>query len=156
MKTISKILQSRIIALPLLGLVAVATIAPDAKALPRDRSAGRAGARDSRQDGRQEGRYERRHGDYGDARDARQDGREGARDSRQIGRQVSRARWRGCYALPRGAVIFSYGGYRYYRVGPRFYYPYMYGGRTVYIDINVSGGNPVPPPPAASIDIDIY
>ena len=66
------------------------------------------------------------------------------------------ARWRGCYALPRGAVIFSYGGYRYYRVGPRFYYPYMYGGRTVYIDINVSGGNPVPPPPAASIDIDIY
>lgn len=83
-------------------------------------------------------------------------GRAGARDSRQTGRQISRARRRGCYALPRGAAPFVFGGYRYYRVGPRFYYPYMYGGRTVYIDINVSGGNPAPPPPAGSIDIDIY
>lgn len=83
-------------------------------------------------------------------------GRQGARDSRQDGRQTSRARRRGCYALPGGARPFAYGGYNYYRVGPRFYYPYMHMGRTVYIDINVSGGNPMPPPPVGSIDIDIY
>jgi hypothetical protein len=32
----------------------------------------------------------------------------------------------------------------------------MYMGRTVYIDINVNGGYPAPPPPIGSIDIDIY
>lgn len=83
-------------------------------------------------------------------------GRQGARASRQTGRQVSRARRRGCYALPHGAVAFRYGGYSYYRVGARYYYPYMYMGRTVYIDIDVSGGYPAPPPPVGSIDIDIY
>jgi hypothetical protein len=83
-------------------------------------------------------------------------GRQGARNSRQQGRQTSRARRRGCYGLPGGALPFAYGGYRYYRVGPRFYYPYMYMGRTVYIDINVNGGYPAPPPPIGSIDIDIY
>lgn len=83
-------------------------------------------------------------------------GRQGARDSRQQGRQTSRARRRGCYALPPGAALYPYGAYRYYRVGPRFYYPYMYGGRTVYVDIDVVGGYPAPPPPAGSIDIDIY
>lgn len=111
--------------LPVLTVAAVSTaiLAPvESQALPRDRAAGR----------------------------------QGARDSRQTGRQVSRARRRGCYALPHGAAPFAYGGYRYYRVGPRFYYPYMYMGRTVYIDINVSGGYPAPPPPVGSIDIDIY
>jgi hypothetical protein len=83
-------------------------------------------------------------------------GRAGARDSRQTGRQVSRARRRGCYAMPAGARPFVYGGYRYYRVGPRFYYPYMHMGRTVYVDIDVVGGNPAPPPPTGSIDITIY
>ena len=83
-------------------------------------------------------------------------GRQSARNSRQTGRQVSRARRRGCYAMPPGAVAFTYGGYRYYRVGPRFYYPYMYMGRTVYIDIDVHGGYPAPPPAPGSIDIDIY
>lgn len=83
-------------------------------------------------------------------------GRQGARSSRQQGRQTSRARRRGCYTLPPGAALYPYGAYRYYRVGPRFYYPYMYGGRTVYVDIDVVGGNPVPPPSASSIDIDIY
>jgi hypothetical protein len=83
-------------------------------------------------------------------------GRAGARDSRQDGRQTSRARRRGCYALPHGAATFAYGGFRYYRVGPRYYYPYMYGGRTVYIEIDVVGGYPAPPPAAGSIDIDIY
>ncbi len=83
-------------------------------------------------------------------------GRQGARDSRQTGRQTSRARRRGYYSLPGGAVPFTYGGYHYYRAGARFYYPYMYGGRTVYIDIDVNGGHPAPPPPAGSIDIDLY
>jgi hypothetical protein len=86
----------------------------------------------------------------------RAQGRQGARDSRQTGRQNSRARFRGCYAMPHGAVAFRYGGYSYYRVGTRYYYPYMYSGRTVYIDIQVSGGHPLPPPPVGSIDIDIY
>ncbi|WP_038159462.1 hypothetical protein [Verrucomicrobium sp. BvORR106] len=84
------------------------------------------------------------------------EGRQGARSSRQDGRQTSRARWRGTYVLPAGAAVVAVGGYRYYRVGPRYYYPYMYGGRTVYIDINVVGGNPVPPPPVGSIEINFY
>ena len=46
----------------------------------------------------------------------RQVGRMQARDSRQAGRQTSRARRRGFYGLPGGAVPFAYGGYRYYRV----------------------------------------
>jgi hypothetical protein len=83
-------------------------------------------------------------------------GRQRARDSRQTGRQISRARRRGCYVLPVGAAVFVHSGYRYYRVGPRYYYPYMYNGRTVYIDIDVVGGYPSPPPPAGSIDVDIY
>lgn len=123
-------------ALPMLtaAAVAMATLAPvESQALPVDRAAGRQGARDSRQSGRQ-----------------------GAQYSRQAGRQTSRARRRGCYGLPPGAAPFSYGGYRYYRVGGRYLYPYMYGGRTVYIDIDVNGGYPAPPPPAGSIDIDIY
>lgn len=82
-------------------------------------------------------------------------GRQAARASRQTGRQVSRSRWRGCHVLPHGAVAFRYASFTYYRVGPRFYYPYIYGGRTVYIDIDVKNGNPVPPPAAGSIDIDI-
>ena len=41
-----------------------AAIAPDLEALPRDRAAGRQGARDSRQDGRQTSRARRR-GCYG-------------------------------------------------------------------------------------------
>ena len=81
-------------------------------------------------------------------------GRQAARYSRQTGRQVSRARRRGYYALPRGAVLRPFGPYRYYFAGGRWYYPYMYGGRTVYIDIDVDAqGNPEPPPPSESIEI---
>ncbi len=83
-------------------------------------------------------------------------GRQGARDSRQTGRQVSQARRRGYYGLPGGAVPYAYRGINYYRVGGRYMYPYFYGGRTVYIDIDVVGGYPVPPPAAGSINIDIY
>lgn len=87
------------------------------------------------------------------ARDSRQDGREGARDARQTGRQVSRARWAGYPVLPPGCVPYMYGGYRYYTVRGLYYYPYFYGGRTVYIQVNVQNGVPVPPPPSGSIDI---
>lgn len=84
-------------------------------------------------------------------------GRQGARASRQTGRQVSRARRRGVYSLPAGYRPYSYGSYNYYFAGGRYYYPYMYGGRTVYINIEVSAsGNPGPPPAPGSIDIDIY
>lgn len=155
MNTISTMFHSRSLILSLSSIVVASAMMPEAFALPIDRMAGRAGARHSRQNGREDARDERREGDYADARGERQEGRQGARISRTTGRVVSRSRFRGCYVLPRGAVVFPFGGYRYYRVGPRFYYPYMYGGRTVYIDINVVAGNPAPPPPAGSIDIDI-
>lgn len=80
-------------------------------------------------------------------------GRQAARDSRQTGRQVSRARRRGYHSCPAGAVRFAHGGFTYFRVGPRFYYPYFYGGKTVYIDIDIVGGNPAPPPASGSIEI---
>lgn len=155
MKTISKKLHSRLLTLPLIGIISAASILPEAHGLPVDRAVGRAGARYSRTDGRQDARYERRQGDYGEAREERIEGRTGARVSRTAGRVVSRSRFRGCYALPRGAVVVPIGGYRYYRVGARYYYPYMHAGRTVYIDIQLVNGKPAPPPPANSIDIDI-
>lgn len=80
-------------------------------------------------------------------------GRQNARASRQSGRQTSRARRRGYWGLPAGAAPYYYRGHRYYRVGPRFYYPYVYGGKTVYIDVDVQGGNPAAPPSAGSVEI---
>ena len=144
MKTISNMLRSRLLTPPLLGLIAtgeLASLVPSAATLG---VASVVVAAVSLAPDAQALPVDRRMG------------RAGAQASRQTGRQVSRARRRGCYALPHGAAPFAYGGYRYYRVGPRFYYPYMYGGRTVYIDIDVSGGYPAPPPPAGSIDITIY
>lgn len=82
-------------------------------------------------------------------------GRQGARDSRQQGRQTSRARRRAYVGLPVGCVPYAHGGYRYYRAGGVYYYPYMHQGRTVYINIDVVKGQPAPPPPATSIDIYI-
>lgn len=153
MKTISHLLNAR----PLTLAIASLTIGAEfAQALPVDRAVGRAGARYSRTEGREDARHERREGDYGEAREERIEGRTGARVSRTAGRVVSRSRYRGCYALPRGAVVVPYGAYRYYRVGTAWYYPYMYAGRTVYIDVQVVNGKPQPPPPANSIDIDIY
>lgn len=75
---------------------------------------------------------------------------------RRAARQTYRARRRACYGLPMGAAPFAYGGYRYYRVGGAYYYPYMYGGRTVYVDVDVYGGYPAPPPPIGSIDLYFY
>ncbi|TLD72098.1 hypothetical protein FEM03_05060 [Phragmitibacter flavus] len=76
--------------------------------------------------------------------------------ARQTGRQVSRTRRRAVYGLPVGAAAYAYRGYSYYRVGPRFYYPYMHMGRTVYINIESNNGYPAPPPPVGSFDVDIY
>lgn len=61
-----------------------------------------------------------------------------ARNTRQITR-------RHFYALPRGYRWVTYGRYRYCYHGGRYYYPYMSGGRTVYIQVNVSSSNPAPP-----------
>jgi hypothetical protein len=73
-------------------------------------------------------------------------GRQGARGSRR----------RGYHSLPVGYRPFRYGRYSYYVAAGRYYYPYMYSGRTVYITINVdASGNPTPPPAPGSIDIDI-
>lgn len=56
--------------------------------------------------------------------------------------------------LPTGAQAYYHGGYRYYRYGGAFYTPFMYRGRTVYVLVDQRGGQPAPPPPAASIDVD--
>ncbi len=88
-----------------------------------------------------------------EARDSRQDGRYGARDARQDGRQTSRARRYGYYTLPAGSTPFVYSGVRYYRTRGLYYYPYFYGGRTVYVQVDVNGGYPAPPPAAGSIDV---
>jgi hypothetical protein len=122
---------SRLLRLSMLIAVVEMLIAASAQALPRDRIAGRHMAR-----------YDRRHGQAWRAP-----------IDRATGRAVSRARWRGFYALPRGAVVYRYGGYSYYRAGGVYYYPYVYGGRTVYVNVNVVNGRPAPPPPAGSINI---
>jgi hypothetical protein len=75
------------------------------------------------------------------------------RVARRTSRRVTR---RHMYALPIGYATYRWGAYNYYRVGGLFYYPYMYQGRTVYVEINIDGsGHPLPPPPASEIDIDI-
>jgi hypothetical protein len=55
--------------------------------------------------------------------------------------------------LPAGAAPYRYGGYNYYRAGGRYYYPYVHGGRTVYVNVDAPNGRPGPPPPAGSIDV---
>jgi hypothetical protein len=81
--------------------------------------------------------------------------RQGARQSRQSGRQASRARWTGSYVLPPGATPFLSAGFRFFRAGGVYYYPYVYGGRVVYVHVAVENGHPVPPPPASKVEIVI-
>lgn len=74
------------------------------------------------------------------------------RTSRRTSRRVTR---RHLYGIPAGARPFMYGGFRYYHVGGLYYYPYMLGGRTVYVQVDVSGGRPLPPPPPSQVSVEI-
>lgn len=59
------------------------------------------------------------------------------------------------YGLPYGYRPYAWGGYSYYVAGSSYYYPYMYGGRTVYVIVEVdSYGRPLPPP--AIDEIEFY
>ena len=76
-------------------------------------------------------------------RNVRQTSRQVSRNTRQSVRQISRRHF---YTLPAGYRWVTYGRYRYCFYGGRYYYPYIYGGRTVYIQVNVNSSNPAPPP----------
>ena len=53
--------------------------------------------------------------------------------------------------MPVGARPVMFGPYRYYSYGGAYYYPYLSGGRTVYVEVDVNS----PPPPANEVMIDI-
>lgn len=76
------------------------------------------------------------------------------RVARRTTRRVVR---RHMYALPVGAAAFSWGAYSYYRYNNMYYYPYMYSGRTVYIEVDIdSRGYPLPPPHPSEVDFGGY
>ena len=70
------------------------------------------------------------------------------RTTRRTARRVTR---RHVYTLPVGYAAVTYGGYRYYRSGGIYYYPYYVSGQTVYVEVPVDPNNPAPPPPVDSI-----
>ena len=118
MKYLTKTLQS-VLPATILLLTIGATSLTDVMALPRDRADGRREARDYRQDGRYE-----------------------ARGSRQEGRQTSRARRRYYWGMPPGCRAVRVGAHMYYHAHGVYYYPYYYGGRQVYVEVNVNGPLP--------------
>lgn len=60
------------------------------------------------------------------------------------------------YAMPAGYRVVPYGRYKYYYQGGIYYYPYMFGGRTVYVQVDVNAsGQPLPPPPPSQIQVEI-
>ena len=60
------------------------------------------------------------------------------------------------HGLPPGARPYAWGGYSYFFVGGRFLYPYLLGGQTVYVNVDVDeDGKPEEPPPAESIQLDV-
>ena len=60
------------------------------------------------------------------------------------------------YALPRGCAWRTYAGRRYCYYGGLYYYPYVYGGKTVYINIEVnSSGHPMAPPPSSQVIVNV-
>jgi hypothetical protein len=78
------------------------------------------------------------------ARNANQASRQVSRNSYQSARQISRRHF---YTIPAAGYRWvTYGTYRYCYYGGLYYYPYMYGGKTVYIQVNATVSNPVPPP----------
>lgn len=81
------------------------------------------------------------------------DRRVARRTSRRTSRRVTRRRH--FFGMPPGAAPFMYGGYRYFVAGGLYYYPYMLGGRTVYVQVDVSGGRPLPPPPPSQVRVEI-
>ncbi len=70
------------------------------------------------------------------------------RTARRTSRRVTR---RHLYTLPAGYATVSLAGYRYYRYGGLYYYPYYVSGQTVYIQVDVDPDNPSPPPPVESV-----
>ena len=75
---------------------------------------------------------------------------------RTVRRTTRRVVRRHMFGLPAGAALFPFGAYRYYRYAGLYYYPYMIGGRTTYIQVDVdAGGNPLPPPPASQVETEI-
>lgn len=75
------------------------------------------------------------------------------RTARRTSRRVTR---RHLYGLPAGYRSYYWGGHSYYLAGGVYYYPYFYGGRTVYVEIEVdSSGRPYPPPAASEIDFNV-
>ena len=83
------------------------------------------------------------------ARNANQASRQVSRNTKQSARQISRRHF---YTLPSGYRWVTRGAYRYCYYQNRYYYPYMHGGQTVYIEVDVdSDGEPLPPPPAEEV-----
>lgn len=75
------------------------------------------------------------------------------RTTRRTTRRVAR---RHLFLMPAGAVAVSYGAYRYFHHGGIYYYPYMIGGRTTYVEVDVDvSGKPLAPPPAAEVEVEI-
>ena len=75
------------------------------------------------------------------------------RTARRTTRRVVRRHY---WGMPAGAVAFRWGGYRYFHAGGLYYYPYMFSGRTVYVQVTVdSGGHPLPPPPPSQVAVEI-
>lgn len=71
--------------------------------------------------------------------------------ARRIARRVTR---RHLYTLSVGYAAVSLAGYRYYRYGGLYYYPYYVSGQTVYVQVDVNTSNPGPPPSVESVTED--
>lgn len=70
------------------------------------------------------------------------------RTSRRTARRVTRRHF---YTLPVGYAAVTLGGYRYYRYGGVYYYPYYISGQTVYVEVEVDPDDPSAPPPVESV-----
>lgn len=75
------------------------------------------------------------------------------RTARRTTRRVVR---RHMFFMPAAAAAVTFGPYRYFRYNGIYYYPYMMGGRTTYIEIDVdASGHPMAPPPASQVEVEI-